>query len=405
MPDKSEALPVLKQLIAFNPDDFGTLALAGSQCRNLDEPFAARDYFRRALAIKARAPTVLSQLAAIQVELGDVHDAHHLLTRLLEIEPQNANAHVRRAMLKMLMGDVDGGLAEYEWRLSIPEDRPEGLPNLRPARLPGRAWKGESLAGKTLFFWCEQGLGDTLQCMRFLPDLLRQRPAAIIGQMPPRLHALMRLNFPSVQLLTAGDPVPPADFYCEMMSLMALVGRQAGREERGQPYIVAPKEEIDQFRVRLSAYAGLKIGLAWAGNSHHKDDKNRSISEEFLRPLFRQQGCQFFGLQLSQQAATRALVGEGMIDLSSDVSNMAATAAAISALDLIVTVDSSLAHLAGALGRPVITLLAQTPDWRWGLEGTGTPLYRSMYLARQKARREWAGVIEEVVSLLAVKRG
>jgi hypothetical protein len=190
-----------------------------------------------------------------------------------------------------------------------------------------------------------------------------------------------------------------------MMSLMALVGRQAGREERGQPYIIAPKEQIDQFRVRLSAYAGLKIGLAWAGNSHHKDDKNRSISEEFLRPLFRQQGCQFFGLQLGQQAATRALVGEGMIDLSSDVSNMAATAAAISALDLIVTVDSSLAHLAGALGRPVITLLAQTPDWRWGLEGTGTPLYRSMYLARQKARREWAGVIEEVVSLLAVKRG
>lgn len=400
-----EALAAAQKVLELAPKHFLALALAGRASIELGDFQAGREFCSRAVALKPMAPGVLNSLSVACLELGDLAGADECLLRLIAHDPGNAQNHMRRAMIRMLMGDVDGGLAEYEWRLKIPNVRPKDLPKLRPDHLPGQAWNGEPLEGKRLFIWCEQGLGDAIHCMRFLPDLIARKPAALFGQIPPKLHPLAQLNFPWLQLVPVGSEPPEADYHVEMMSLLRLVGRNAGWKETGQAYLRAPADLVGQFKSRFEPYPGLKIGVVWAGNSNHKDDRNRSMPGEFLLPLLKQHGCHFFSLQVGEKANDRRLFEAGLVDFAGEVGNMTLTASAIAALDLVIAVDTSLAHVAGAVGTPVMTLLSLVPDWRWGMEGVRTELYNSMRLIRQTERRDWAGVIEKVSAALSAKTG
>jgi tetratricopeptide (TPR) repeat protein len=398
-----EALGILARSMAIMPDHFGTLMLAGRFSAEQEDLAGAIQHYKKALTLRPRSAEALNALSSIYLDTGDLEGADEMLLRLLALNPAHAGTRVRRAMLRILRGDVDGGLAEYEWRLAMPNVRPKGLPPLRPARLPGQSWKGEPIRGKRLFIWSEQGLGDAIHCMRFLPDLAARQPAVLSGYFPPKLHQLSMLNFPFFQIVPTGAEPPEADFHCEMMSLLHLVGRSPVWTETGKPYFSAPTDLVQQFETRFAAYPGLKVGLVWAGNSNHKDDRNRSMPSKHLLPLASVAGCHLFSLQVGDKALDTELFKSGVIDISKDVSNITMTAAAISALDLVIAVDTSLAHLAGALGTPVWTLLSHVPDWRWGLKGETTALYRSMRLFRQPQRRDWPAVIAAVSDALREK--
>lgn len=398
-----DALEAAREALKLAPEHFLALGLAGRACIELGDLEAGRDYCSRAVALKPMAPGVLNNLSVACLELGDLKGASECLLRLIALEPGNARLHMRRSMIRMLMGDMDGGLAEYEWRLKIPDERPPHLPKLRPVNLPGQMWNGEPLEGKRLFIWCEQGLGDTIHCMRFLPELMARKPAALFGQIPPKLHPLAQLNYPWLHLVPVGSEPPEADYHVEMMSLLRIVGRSEAWHETGERYLKVPVDQYARFQALFEPYSGLKIGVVWAGNSNHKDDKNRSMPGEFLLPLLKQPGCHFFSLQVGDKADDRRLFEAGLIDFAGEVDNMTATAAAIATLDLVIAVDTSLAHVAGAVGTPVMTLLSLVPDWRWGTEGVHTELYNSMRLIRQEKRKDWAGVIEKVSAALTLK--
>lgn len=391
---RQEAIDWMERAIAANPNAAGLHAYLCEMYRKVGDLGRAIAVGRQVLALDSNSFQGLNQLGIALLAADDVGGALDCLNRQLALRPDHAGLHVRRSMLRMLTGDVDGGLAEYDWRLALPNVRPQGLPPLRPAVLPGQFWRGEPLAGKSLFIWSEQGLGDAIHCMRFFPVLAAARPRRISGQLPPKLHPLVRMNFPSFGIVPHGDALGPADYHCEAMSLLRLVGRAPDWSETGAPYLAAPRQAVSRFRQLFAAHEGLKVGLVWSGNSNHRDDAIRSMPGRALLPLLEVEGCRFFSLQIGAKAEDAPLFDAGLIDLSAQVSNMTATAGAIAALDLVIGVDTSLVHMAGALGTPVWTLLNSVPDWRWGLGSPTTPLYRSMRLLRQKSRGDWAGVID-----------
>lgn len=395
-----EAIGWMERAIESNPRMPAFHANLCEMYRRAGEPERAAEAGRRALALDPLHVLALNNLGAALLATGDVRGALDCLTRQVEINPKNPVFHLRRAMLRMLLGDVDGGLAEYEWRLAVPEARPQGRAALRPAAPPGQMWRGEPVVGKKLFFWSEQGLGDAIHCMRFFPALMAQGPLRLAGKLPPKLAPLIALNFPYVTILPQDAEPEAADHHFELMSLLRLVGRGRFRTETGAPYLHAPAAQVEGFRRFFSQYPGLRIGLVWSGNSNHRDDARRSMPGRELLPLLDVEGCHFFSLQIGARPDDAALFGAGVIDLSREVSNMTATASAIAALDLVIGVDTSLIHLAGALGTPVWTMLAEVPDWRWGLGTISTPLYRSMRLFRQQRGGDWPGVIRDVRAAL-----
>ena len=392
---REEAIAWMERAAALRPGVAGPHANLSDMYRLAGLMGKAIAAGRRALSLEPGNRLALSSLGLALLEIDDVDGALECLDRHVRIEPGNAALHLRRSMLRMLNGDIDGGLEEYEWRLAAPNIRPKGLPPLRPAALPGAPWKGERLLGKKLFLWSEQGLGDALHCMRFFPTLIGQGPLRISAQLPPKLHPLIERNFPYVKLVPHGSELEPADYHCELMSLLRLVGRSPGWAEPVGPYLTAPEDLVEGFNRRFAPYEGIKVGLVWSGNSNHRDDARRSMPGPALLPLLATRGCRFFSLQIGPKPQDKALFDAGLVDLSAEVSTMTTTAAAVAALDLVIGVDTSLVHLAGALGTPVWTLLCSVPDWRWGRSGQATPLYRSMRFFRQRQRGDWPGVVGE----------
>jgi hypothetical protein len=325
-------------------------------------------------------------------EEADLGRAEARLDEAIAAAPRNANALLSRSIVNFLKGETAEGRIEYEWRLALPRAVPRGL--------PGQPWRGEEIAGQRLFIFAEQGLGDTIQSLRYLRRLLEYRVASISFLAPRNLRSLVARNFPEVEVVTRMSDVHVADYHCALMSLPLLLEGPAGAALPDAPYLTAEPERVALWRERLAPFRGRKIGLVWAGNGTYQNDHNRSTRAEILAPLLDAPDCHFFSLQIGPAGAQVSVLKPGIEDLGDRVSNMSETAAAIATLDLVISVDTSLAHLAGALGTPVWTLLPHVPDWRWGMEGETHPLYRSMRLFRQKTRRDWRGVIADVRAAL-----
>lgn len=390
--DFDKAEPCYRKALAGNPNFAHAWNNLGNALMRLERDQEGHDAFARAIALNPGYSEAMVNDGLSYREGGEFELATERLQQAIQVNPKNANAHISLAMLRMLQGDVKGGLAEYEWRLAMPGMRPKGL--------PGKPWRGEPIEGKRLFVHSEQGLGDTIHYLRFLKPLALRRPGSIALQVQPGLQKLVELNFPWLEVHRAVPASDSADFHCALMSLPLLLSYPVDRPDAEEAYLKAPEEEVSEFRQRFARYDGLKVGLVWAGNTAHRFDYNRSMTADVLEPLLKTRGCHFFSLQIGVKPSDARIVKDGMIDLSKDVSNMMATAGAIEALDLVVGVDTSLIHLAGALGRPVWNMLARVPDWRWGLESERTTLYRSMRLFRQKARRDWPGVVRDVAAAL-----
>jgi len=409
--DYAEAARAQRRAIAANPEyseAHSNLGNALHALRQFEEAIAA---YSRAVELNPSYADAWSNLGTTLHHRGRYEDAMLALRRAIALAPQHANAHSGLGILLLMRGDLGEGWDEYEWRLRSSENK--------GPRFPEKPWRGESLAGKHIYVRAEQGFGDTLQFARYLAPLAA-RAASVTLRVHQQLVSLLRESFSGVTIL--GDRGDPALYQCDavLLSLPRLFRTRLETIPAQVPYLRAPGAVVQRWRARLARMSGLTVGLYWAGNPEHVNDHRRSVDVRLLAPLLGVPGTSFASLQFGPRAAdveklagTRAPKsarganeGAAIEDLSAEIAGFLEPAGAIAALDLVITVDSSAAHLAGALGGPVWLLLPWVSDWRWMREREDNPWYPNMRLFRQREGEDWSHVIARVADeLAAVARG
>jgi len=323
-------------------------------------------------------------------EAGRLAESEDAFRRALQITPGLVESHWDLAFTLLLKGDFLSGWDEYEWRWQR-KDHPA-----RSFDMP--AWQGENLAGKRLLIYAEQGAGDTIQFARYVP-LLAQRGARVILECPRALVALLG-TLPGVERVIAkGDRLPPADFQCALLSLPRWFGTTQETIPSQVPYLQARSDGP-----RLPAFGpspdgrSLRVGFVWSGNPEHQNDARRSIALEVLRPWLANQEAVFHSLQPkpASGAGKPPQIDDLVTDLTDLIGDYADTACLVRQLDLVIAVDTSVAHLAGALGHPVWLLLPYAPDWRWLMDRHDSPWYPSMTIFRQPVAGDWSSVLRAV---------
>jgi tetratricopeptide (TPR) repeat protein len=400
MRNYDEAVEAHRQATAAKPDfaeAYSNLGNALHALRRYDEAIAA---FHRALEIKPAYADALANLGTTLMHSGNFEDGAATLRHAIALSPHHANAHSSLGLVLLSRGEFAEGWDEYEWRLRSSERT--------GPRFPQRPWQGESLAGRHLYVQAEQGFGDTLHFARYIP-LLAARAGAVTMRVHQQLVTLLRESLPGIAIL--GDRGDPAPYDCEtaLLSIARLFKTRLETIPGDVPYLRAPAETAQRWQKRLAARAGLKVGLCWAGNPEHSNDARRSIDLPVLASLFTVPGTSFVSLQFGKRAADLKKLKPGKApidDLSPNFGDFEETAGAIMALDLVITVDTSVAHLAGALGKPTWVLLPWVADWRWMIEREDNPWYPTMRLFRQRRDQSWAEVIARMAEeLTAVVRG
>jgi Flp pilus assembly protein TadD len=349
---------------------------------------------RRALELDPNFSEAHNNLGSALLELGRLDEAESEFCRALELAPDFDDATVNHAMLLLLRGDYERGWPLYEARLRLTPS------SMRDFAQP--MWDGSPLQGRRVLIHAEQGFGDAIHFIRYAP-LVAERGGEVIVECRAPLVELFRTVKGVHEVVADGDPLPPFDVHVPMLSLPLLFETGRATIPKDVPYLLVDPARRDIWKKRLGEHRPrLRIGLCWGGNPLNRRNRTRNISLECLRPLLDVKGIDFLSLQLNPptEETTSSLAKAGIIDHTKEIRDFADTAAFMAELDLIITVDTAVAHLAGALGRPVWTLLPLIPDWRWGLEGTDTPWYPTMQLFRQTSAEDWAPVIERVAGAL-----
>ncbi len=316
------------------------------------------------------------------------------LEKVVAQQPDNINARYTSGICRVALGDLARGLEGLEYRYSM---RAWWERKRKPMEFPSPAWNGnEPIAGKTILLYHNEGLGDALQCSRFVP-LLAERGAKVVLHAYPKLLELFRGSLAVDRFITDLETLPPHDFHCRLMRLPLIFGTTI-ETIPAAPYLHADRERVTDWGRRLGPRRRPRVGICWAGNKwNFPYDDERSVLLEALRPLA-DLDCELISLQRPIPRCDRKALRSmpGLIRLGESLTNFADIAAVIENLDLVIAVDSSIAHLAGSLGKPVWLLLAHTPDWRWLIEGTNSPWYPNHRLFRQTAPGDWAGVVADV---------
>ena len=342
--------------------------------------------FLRLLDENPRDAQAHTDLGNVYRELGRHRDAIASFDRAIECNPELAEAHFARSLELLTCGEYEAGWREYEWRWRV-----KAL-NAPPRVFSQHLWKGEPRG--TVLLHAEQGFGDTLLAVRYAP-LVAERCKAVVLECQPQLKHLLA-GTPGVSSVYArGEPLPRFDAHLPLMSLPHVFGTTFETIPWKGPYVLPPAS------TSISS-PGPNIGLSWAGEPRQGDDRKRSITLNMLAPLKDTPGATFYSLQKGAGAAQAASPPAGMrlVDLAPRIGDFADTAAFIAQLDLVVTVDTSVANLAGAMGAPTWVLLSSAPDWRYHLERDATPWYPTMRLFRQPADGDWAGAIARVAQAL-----
>jgi len=291
--------------------------------------------------------------------------------------------------LMLLCGDFENGWKHYEWRWLAKEFPSERRNFTQPL------WLGEALDDKTILLYVEQGLGDALQFVRYAP-LVAAHGGRVVVECPKSLKRLFETVAGVDCVIARGEDLPEFDVQCPFLSLPGLLSPDAEHIPVDAPYLSVPDDTVEHWRARLQQVEDLKVGLVWAGSPHHTNDRERSIALDAFAPLADVEGCSFINLQIGPSAAQLADASWPVLDLTQDIHDYADTAALVTQLDLVITVDTSVAHVAGALAKPVWVLLPHAPDWRWQIGRDDSPWYPTMTLYRQPKRRDWQSVIKRV---------
>jgi len=309
--------------------------------------------------------------------------------------PDYADAHYNEALCRLVLGDFDRGWEMQEWRWKTEQ--------LRDSKhsFTQALWLGhENISGKTILLHAEQGFGDTIQFCRYVP-LLAARGARVILEVQEPLRELMTGLVGATQVVCRGDPLPDFDVYCPLLSLPLAFGTRLETIPSAVPYLCASSQRMMDWDTRLGPKRRPRIGLAWSGLPTHKNDHNRSIRLGALLSLL-DIDATFVSLQKGVRPADATILKErsDLLHFGSEIRDFSDTAALISNLDLVISVDTSVVHLAGALAKPVWAMLPFTPDWRWLLDRDDSPWYPTVRLFRQDDTRAWDKVIARVHAAL-----
>lgn len=392
------ALQAFKNALSLHPKQSEALSNMGFALFELGRLDEAEQALSSALHIKSDMQGALINLANVHIAQRKHDKAFEVLERLLALAPQNPSAHFLHSLVLLLEGRYQEGWAEYDWRLATPELRP----HINDTDIP--RWSGaEDLAGKLLLVHAEQGVGDTIQFVRYLP-LLQQLGANIVLEAQPPLKRLFAGTPGIGNFIAKGEALPQADMQIPLMSIPRILWETHGSYAQVLPYVSPDPQSTASWRERLTTLgSGLKIGIAWAGNPAHANDRNRSIPFRQLKPLFGLNNVKWISLQktLGGHDSTEKIACSGLVDWTNELTDYADTAGLIESLDLVVSVDTSVAHLAGAMNKPVWAMIPFAPDWRWLLDRTDSEWYPSLRLFRQDERGNWAAVVDSVCASIA----
>lgn len=393
--DYQKAVECLERALLLNPDSEVFLNNLSLQMRNMGQPERAIPLLVRSNGIK-ESPNTWAMLGGAYGELKMLDEAERCTRRAIEIKPDFAEAHVDLASILQLRKQWREAFKEYEWRLGV-YDQIKFWDRIYD---PEFRWDGSDPAGKTILVHTEQGNGDSIQFCRYL-EVLRKRGARVVLHCSESIKSITTHLFDEVTCLDPGkmpqvkgtrrNDVPVYDYTCFMLSLPHLLNEKRIPNE---PYIFAPR------KIELPTRSRFKVGIAWGGNPEHPNDRKRSCKLQLFKQLNDIEGVALYSLMKDYRKRgyhdTKETVdlaegahGIGLIDLSDKMSDYSETACLIESLDALVCVDTSVAHLSAAMGKPTAILLPWNPDWRWGLDGTESVWYPSVYLARQESPGDW----------------
>lgn len=393
-----EAIAAYCRALELRPDfpsAYNNLGNTYRMLRRVDEAVAQ---FDRALALKPDYLLAFKNKGTTLCWEGRLEEAQATYEEAIRRGAADADIHKNLGIVRLLQGDWAGGWPEYAWRWKTGE--------IRLPELPTPLWDGSSLEGKTILLTPEQGLGDTVQFVRYAAWLKQRYHCRVLCQPPPGMRELLA-SCPGVdQWVERLEEAPPHDCFAPLLHVPGVLRHTPDDFPASIPYLAADERRVAAWRDQLAGWPGRKVGIVWRGNPTHHADRMRSIPLVAWAPLGRLAGVTWLSLQKgAARAELETLAGRlEVVDLGARLDEgtgaFVETAAVLKNLDLLLTCDTAIAHVAGALGVPVWLLLSYVPDWRWGRTGTSTVWYPTMRLFRQKRVGDWAGVMEEVEEAL-----
>ena len=397
-----DAIRTYGNAIALRPDHAPTYLDLGNTLRDAGKAQLAVDAYRRAVAIDPSSALAHGNLGATLAETGQLDEALAACRQAVSLSPGNAQSRYNLGMLSLLRGDFETGWADYEYRLQHPD-----LVNQTHTYASVPPWRGEPAEGRTILLWPEQGLGDIIQFVRYVP-LVRGLGWTVILEVPAHLLRLVASmdNLGDVTLVPLGHPVPAHDRQASLLSLPGVFATKIETIPNAVPYLAADPDRVSMWNSRLPRH-GLRVGLNWQGNPNAVIDRGRSFPLTAIAPLASIPDVTFISLQKHHGISQiNQLSGDiKVMDLGDGFDSgpdaFIDSAAVMMNLDVIITCDTSIAHLAGALGRPTWVALKAVPDWRWMTNREDSPWYPQMRLFRQSKHGDWEDVFARMAAALA----
>ncbi len=384
-----EALESFERALAIDPDHLDALGNYGNALIKLNRPEEAIAAYDRALAAAPGNAGLLTNRAVALRRLDRPHEALTSASRALIARPSFAQARFVESVARLTLGDFAAGWRGYEARWSV------GLLASQRRNFTAPQWSGrEALHGKTIVLHAEQGFGDTIQFVRYAALVAERGAAKVVVEVQRELVPLLACVAGATTVLARGEPLPALDLHCPLLSLPLAFATELGTIPAPVPYLAPPQARVAAWRDRLPRRRPL-LGLAWSGDRHHDNDLNRSISLEALAPLLDLPDLAFVSLQYDVRDRDLPVLSKlpNLQRLESRFCDFADTAAAVSLLDAVIAVDTAVAHVAGALGKPLLLLLPFAADFRWLRERKDSPWYPTARLYRQPKFGDWDGAI------------
>lgn len=392
-----EAEDEYRQALKEEPDNTNAWCFLGMVCHDTERYDEALEAYRRALELKPDFPVALNNQANTFRSLGRIEEAIESFDAAIALQPDYTSAHYNRALARLIGGDFPGGWQDYEWRWRYL--------GLAEPTFPQPRWDGSPLEGRRILLHAEQGLGDTLQFIRYA-SVAKERGGQVVFIGQAALLPLLRLGDDIDEFVPQGDPLPAFDVHASLMSLPLILGTTVDTIPSRVPYVFADPVLMERWRRQLSSVGPFRIGITWQGNPDNRGDRQRSFPLQALQSLSELPGVKLISLQkgrgaeqLQENPLTNVLdFGSGLDEQSGPFMD---TAAILQNLDLVVTADTALAHLAGSLGVPTWVVLPFAPDWRWLLKREDSSWYPTMRLFRQPSPGDWDSVFKKVVDAVS----
>jgi tetratricopeptide (TPR) repeat protein len=397
----ADALTDFDAVLTRIPHHVEALYNRGTALLELERPDAALAAFDAAVAAAPKHTGAWTNRGRALQALNRHADAVASFEKAIAVDKNFADAHSNMALSLLTLGQLSRGFAEYEWRW-----KRTGMSDAR-RNYRGRPWLGEFPIGqRTILLAAEQGLGDSIQFVRHAP-LLARSGAKVVLEVQPELKALLA-GVDGVALCHArGETLPAYDVYCPLGSLPLAFKTEPATIPADIPYLRADETHVAKWRPTIEALPGKRVALAWAGHAKHPNDRNRSIALAQLEPLLALDGISFVSVQRDLRGDDEVILArhKSVTHIGDKLDDMADTAAVLALADLTIAVDTSVIHLAGAMGREAWVMLPFSPDWRWTLTGDHSPWYPRMRLFRQAKPGDWSGVIASLHDALRVAPG